>query len=82
MKKDEIIKLLKEGNTITEHREMIFKYGKLQRGSKYSYSIKDIMITSRQFEAIRHMIHPLLFVALQDREYKLKDFYHEKERHS
>ena len=56
MKKNEIMKLLKDGYHIEEISYMKFKRNKLVKGSKIEYSIKDVIIKSNQFESLREQI--------------------------
>lgn len=56
MKQAEILECLKNGETIVKTASFKFKYGKLQRGTSYNYTIGEHGIKENQFSAIRDLI--------------------------
>jgi len=57
MKKQEIIRILETGGTITKTSVMKFKRNKIVRGSFYEYSLNGVeKLTKTQFESIQHLL--------------------------
>jgi len=57
MKKEEIIRILETGGTITKTSVMKFKRNKIVRGSFYEYSLNGVeKLTKTQFESIYDLL--------------------------
>lgn len=56
MKQNEIMQSLQDGATIAKIERMIFKRGKLVRGTKIEYYISGQRIKANIFETIEHLL--------------------------